>query len=437
MQKRRVRRRWWRWGGRVALVAAVLGWPKTEYGYSVQTHEQVIDLMWTPAIVPLLKARYPGLTAAQINEAHAYAYGGCAIQDLGYYPFGNEFFSELTHYVRAGDLVRSLLREAKTADELAFAVGALSHYVGDTLGHSLATNPAVGQEFPKLGARYGRLVTYEEDPHAHVQAEFAFDIDQISKRRFAPSRYLSHVGLKVSGDLLTRAFFETYGLNLRDELRGKLQRTNIAGYGFSVRRFVPRIAYAETVLHRHRMPADVQDAEFTKFEAALRQSELENQWNAYRKSAGIGTYALAGLIYILPKIGPLALLKIKGPDETAEQGYVKSLNATIAGMRLVLADVQAGDAAKLAADLPNRDLDTGAPVRPGAYRLTDEAYAHLLNELTERRKGVKVPDGLKANIEAYYADEAAPISTKKNKEEWARVQMELGLLRQMPTVAEP
>lgn len=192
-----LRMKWLRRGTLLTVCAAALFCPPANQAYSVQTHEQLIDLAWTPAIVPLLLARFPGLTSAQLQEAHAYAYGGSAIQDLGYYPFGNEFFSDLTHYVRSGDFVRSLLRNAKTADELAFAVGALSHYVGDSTGHSVAVNPSVAIDFPKLRAQYGPVVTYDESPHSHVRTEFAFDINEISKRRFAPSAYLEHVGLSL------------------------------------------------------------------------------------------------------------------------------------------------------------------------------------------------------------------------------------------------
>ena len=210
-----------------------------------------------------------------------------------------------------GDFVQALLRDAKTADELAFAVGALSHYVGDSAGHSLAVNPSVPQEFPKLRARFGPVVTYEENPHAHVRTEFAFDINEISKHRFAPSRYLSHVGLSVSTALLAKAFYETYGLHVEQVLGVQREKNTIRGYTFAVRRFLPRIAYAENVLHKHRMPADVQDEEFTKFEKALAQSDFENGWDQYRKKPGIGTYTLAGLIFVLPKIGPLAGLAIR------------------------------------------------------------------------------------------------------------------------------
>jgi hypothetical protein len=71
--------------------------------------------------------RYPGLSQDQIREAHAYAYGGAVIQDLGYYPFGSREFSNLVHYVRSGDFVQELLLESRDVNEYAFALGALSH----------------------------------------------------------------------------------------------------------------------------------------------------------------------------------------------------------------------------------------------------------------------------------------------------------------------
>ena len=259
--QRQGKRRWWVMG---LVGVALLLTPETDRAYSVQSHEQLIDLAWHGSIVPLLMDRYPKTTAAQLLEAHAYAYGGSAIQDLGYYPFGNEFFSDLTHYVRAGDFVQSLLRNAKTVDELAFAVGALSHYVGDTVGHAAAVNLSVPKEFPALGMKYGPVVNYEESPHAHVRTEFAFDINEIEKRRFAPSGYLKHVGLNVATDLLARAFYEVYGLDLYKTIGDR--RPILRGYRFAVRRFLPSIAYAETVLHRKSMPQDTTGSDIDRLE---------------------------------------------------------------------------------------------------------------------------------------------------------------------------
>ncbi len=413
-----------------AVAVLLLLTPNAGRAYSVQTHEQIIDLAWKGSIVPLLKRRFPMATEADLQAAHAYAYGGSAIQDIGYYPFGNEFFSDLTHYVRSGDFVTSLLRNARTPQELAFAVGALSHYLGDTVGHSQAVNPSVGIEFPKLERKYGPVVVYDDNPHAHVRTEFAFDINQISKRRFAPSAYLEHVGLKVSGDLLERAVAETYGLRLQDAL-GRERRAAIRGYRFSVRRFLPRIAYAETVLHRSRFPPDTPGPELDRLIHELAQSDFENGWDQYRKHAGIGTYALAGLIFILPKVGVLSDLAIRGPNPATEGLYVASVNRTVDALRKT---TQAMDGE--IAGIANRDLDTGAEVRPGGYRLTDETYAKLLAVIT-RNPAAKVPTGLKRDLESYYADSGSPISTKRHPEQWARVQADLLVLGKMEVQVEP
>jgi hypothetical protein len=364
------------------------------------------------------------MTEGQLREAHAYAYGGSAIQDLGYYPFGKAFFSDLTHYVRTGDFVRALIHDARTPDELAFAVGALSHYVGDTIGHAEAINPSVAIEFPKLRKRYGPSVPYDLGEHQHVRTEFAFDINQISKHRFAPSTYLNNVGLNVSESLMARAFYDTYGLNLYT-LLGKRGPAMVRSYRSAVRRFLPRIAYAEAVLHRDHFPADQPGPAVDRLEQELRQADFDNGWDKFRKKAGVGTYLLAGVIAVMPRVGPLSDLAIKGPTSDTEQKYVESLLHATDVLRRDLKDFDT------TADLlPNRDLDTGAKVKPGGYRLTDDTYARLLGMVTREKM---VPVGLKEDILEYYADPNAPIATKKKATQWAAVQAELVTLQAMPT----
>jgi Zinc dependent phospholipase C len=396
--------------------------------YSVQTHEELIDLAWKQSIRPILLKQYPTLTEEQLQEAHAYAYGGCAIQDFGYYPFGNAFFSDLTHYVRAGDFVLSLLHNAHTADELAFAIGSLSHFIGDTIGHSAAVNHAVPVEFPKLEKKYGSSVNYAENPHAHVQTELAFDINQLSKRRFAPYGYLKFVGLEVPRPLLRKAFFETYGINLPDIVGSK--ETSIRIYRYGVRRFIPNIARAETILHKKNFPADIPSSDFDDIKADLIQASADNNWEAYRKTPGFGSHLYAGFIFILPKVGTLKMLSIKGPTEHTEDLYVKSLNRSIKTMRRVLADFDHIDQY-----LANRDLDTGAFVKPGGYRLTDQTYAKLLAMIT-KNPGNVVPNQLKHDLIAYYADPDAPIITKKDPEKWAEVEANLKVLAGMKTIGD-
>ena len=392
--------------------------------YSVETHEQLIDLSWKNTIKPFILRHFPHTTEAELQRAHAFAYGGCAIQDLGYYPFSHEFFSDLTHYVRSADFIQNLFRDAKNANELAFAIGALSHYVGDNIGHLMAVNPSVAVEFPKLEKKYGRSVAYDKNPYAHVRTEFAFDINEISKHRMAPSAYLRQVGLSVPTALLAKAFFDTYGLNF-EEVLGK-RRPVVRGYRFAVRSFLPRIAYAEVVLHRDDFPPDAQTAAFQVFLRHLSDADFEKGWNQYRKKAGIGTYLVAWTIFILPKVGPLSQLAIRGPTPETHERYIESLNAATDNLRILLTQWDT-----VSRSLPNRDLDTGQKVVPGGYRLTDETYAKLLNQITQD-PSQPVPSELKHDIlEYYYADPQAPISTKKDKKKWECVQKELAALKEM------
>ena len=200
-----------------ALVAVVfLGFPPRANSYSVLTHEAIIDTLWIDTIQPVLIKRFPESSEEQLNGAHAYAYGGCIIQDLGYYPFGSHFFSDLTHYVRSADFLQALLDESRGLEEYAFALGAVAHYGADVEGHSIAVNRAVPLLFPKLRRRFGEEVTYADNPSAHLQTEFGFDVLQVARGHYASKVYHDFIGFQVSKDLLDRAFQKTYGLTLKD-----------------------------------------------------------------------------------------------------------------------------------------------------------------------------------------------------------------------------
>lgn len=454
------------------LLLWLFPWSRPAAAYSLLTHEQLIDLTWDTSIVPLLLSRYPTLTAEQLEHARAYAYGGCVIQDIGYYPFGDASFSNLTHYVRTGDFVVNLFRNAGNADELAFAVGALSHYIGDSNGHSLATNLAVPVEFPNLEAKYGKVVNYAEGKHQHVQTEFAFDINEVAHRRMAPLPYLRKIGMQVPVKQLSLAYYQTYGLS-EDFSGTRGHRINVGAYRFAVRGFIPRIAYAVTLIHRKHEPADPTNSEVIAMRKAVAAVSAENHWDEYRHRAGVGTWSLAGLLLILPKVGPLSLVAIKGPTVATEADYVHSVTVSIDTLNRTLKrftpppttkpsakEAAAQDpnsdpphSSELPANpnaqqnvphqsadphhpLPNRDLDTGNVVQPGGYPLTDSTYANLLHVLT-RQPNVPIPPGIKLDILAYYKDLDAPFATKKDPQRWAEVRADLTTLTGMPTSREP
>ena len=428
---------------------------RSSAAYSLLTHEQLIDLTWQDSIVPLLLSRYPNLTKADLDRARAYAYGGCVIQDIGYYPFGDRTFSNLTHYVRSGDFVVNLFRNAHDANELAFAIGALSHYIGDSIGHAEATNLAVPIEFPKLRAKYGNSVSYAEGKREHVQTEFAFDINEIAHRRVAPLRYLRHIGFRVSMRQLALAFYQTYGLT--ENFKGR-RRINVRDYRFAARTFIPRIAYAVTLLRRKHEPPDPTTPEIIELEKETAEVSRINNWDAYRRRAGIETRLLAGLLFILPKVGPLALVNVKGPTVQTEADYGHSVAVSITSLRRILrrftpeAARFKGPIPPLASltrpytsepgrrdpshPLPNRDLDTGRVVQAGGYPLTDATYAELLHRLVQN-PAQPIPPGIKEDVQKYYSNLDLPIATKQSPDRWKEVLADLNTLAGMPTSTRP
>lgn len=118
--------------------------------YSVLSHEALVDALWDTKLKPALLSSYPDATPEQLKQAHGYAYGGAIIQGLGYYPHGSKQFSDLTHYVRTGDFIVALFRESRSLNDLAFSLGALSHYIADLDGHRLATNVVEPILYPRL-----------------------------------------------------------------------------------------------------------------------------------------------------------------------------------------------------------------------------------------------------------------------------------------------
>ncbi len=408
----------------IFLVCTVF--PNSAFSYSVLTHEELIDLAWNDSIRPLLLARFPNATEAQLREAHAYAYGGSAIQDMGYYPFGNPLFSNLTHYVRSGDFVAYLFRDAQNIDEYAFAIGALSHYVGDSVGHSIAVNPSTAIEFPNLERKYGRSVTYDESPHGHIRTEFAFDIDQLANYEFAPQAYLRAIGFRVPRKALERAFLNTYGLDSHEVL-GRAHSA-LRSYRLSVRTFISAFAEAELVLHRHQFPLQPTDDNYAIFSERVSSTNYNRHWKHAFKGPGVGAHLLAVFVFIVPKVGSASDLAIKIPTPETEEWYLKSVNHSVDVYRDLLSKIKTGADFRLA--LANLDLDTGKATRPGTYPLTDKTYAQLLDRLTSNPERI-VPPRLKKNVLDYYSDPNAPIVTKKNKKAWQRVTAQLQILNGM------
>ena len=394
--------------------------------YSVLTHEEIVDLLWTSNIRPLIEHRFPGLTEDQIKEAHAYAYGGSVIQDLGYYPFGSQEFSDLVHYVRSGDFVEELLRQAQDPKEYAFALGALAHYVSDVDGHP-AVNQAVALRYPKLRAKYGPSVNYAQDKAAHLKTEFGFDTLQVAKNRYAPDQYHDFIGFDVSETLLERTFPIVYGMDLKDALPH--QDLAIGSYRWAISQLIPRMTKVALQLHQKQLASESPNFQKRKFLYRLSRTDYEKTWGKTYQKPGLGTRFLASLLRVMPKIGPFRGLGFNDPTQRTEDLYIKSINKTFDDYKVLLEQARTN-----VPQLQQRDLDTGQPTLPGEYTLADDTYAKLVTHLASNKFAQTNPE-LRDDILRFYANHSAPVKTKQNEAKWQKVQDALNQLKAAPVAA--
>jgi hypothetical protein len=415
----------------VIIILIVLISSNTSFGYSVLTHEEIVDLMWTQEIRPILLERFPDLTEDQIKEAHAYAYGGSVIQDLGYYPFGTKEFSNLTHYVRSGDFVEELIRESRDANEYAFALGALSHYASDIAGHP-AINQSVAIAYPKLRAKYGKSVRYAQDKTAHLKTEFGFDTLQVAKNRYASQQYHDFIGFKVSEPLLERVFPVVYGLQLNDVLKN--EDLAVGSYRFSISSLIPQMTRVALETHKKDLIRETPNFARQKFLYRLSRSDYEREWGKTYTRSGLGTRILATILRCIPKVGPLKGLGFNNPTPQTEDLYIKSINVTTDNYRAFLEEARAN---KLV--LPNSDLDSGGLTIADEYSLADESYARLLSKLAADQFNRTSPQ-LRDNILAFYSGMTLPTKTQKEETRRQEVLYNLNLLKsaslQSPVAAD-
>jgi hypothetical protein len=361
----------------VAFTLCLLLAASSARAYGVLTHQAIIDAAWKDSIEPLLRKRFPNASAEDLKKAHAHAYGGSIVQDMGYFPFGNTFFTDLTHYVRSGDFVENLLKSATTVEEYGFALGAMSHYNADIHGHPLGTNKAVALVYPEVRDEHGHEVTYAEDPVSHIKTEFGFDVLQVARGNYAPEDYQHFIGFEVSKELLERAFLETYGLELNDVFLNV--PLAISTYRFTIRGFMPDLTKAAWQAKK----GDIQEANpgttRRQFHYHMRRAEFNKTWGNDYERPNIFARFVAWIIKVLPKIGPLRTLAFKPPTPEAEELFYNSFNTTVEHYTQLIQQIKQQNSIKLA----NMQLDTGEPTKPGGYKLADETYAKLVLKLAK------------------------------------------------------
>jgi hypothetical protein len=401
-------------------VAALLLAPSL-YSYSVLSHEAIVDTAWDTHLRPALLKRFPQATPDELNRAHASAYAGCIIQDMGYYPFGNRFFSDLVHYVRAGDFVLNLLKEAQTLEEYGFALGALAHYTSDTRGHSIAVNRAVPMEYPKLGRKFGPVVTYAEDQTSHIRVEFGFDVLQVARGSYAPQSYHDFIGFEVQKSVLERGFYRTYGLKM-DDVFSDLDLA-LSTYRRAVSSLIPKMTRVAWDVKKDELQKAQPAATRRAFVYNLSRAAYRKEWDGKYKEPGFGTKLLAFFVRILPKVGPLKALSFKAPTQQTEALFETSFNRTLADYRSMLTAQMDGHLKP-----ENRDLDTGELTRPCEYSRADKTYAHLARELAEKGSTEDRAGAIQDVLE-FFKDLNQPFAAKTDREEWRETVAALQKLR--------
>ena len=410
----------------------VIGIATTCNAYSVLSHEAIIDAAWDTNIKPLLLARFPDSTPDELREAHGYAYGGAIIQDMGYYPHGSHFFSDVTHYVRSGDFILAMIRDSKDLNEYAFALGSMAHYAADTDGHSIGTNRAVPVLYPKLEKKYGDVVTYEEDPLAHVKTEFGFDVIEVAQHRYAPDSYHDFVGFNVAAPLLEQAFRETYGLQLKEVLAN--EQKALGSYRRDVSKLIPRATRVAWALKKDEIQKDAPGTTKRKFLYNLSRSSYEKEWGREYQPPSAWDHFLAFLYRVLPKVGPLRVLQLKTPTPQTEKMFEASFNATMDRYRKLLHEV----AEKREPELPNDNFDTGEISPPGKYRMNDDTRAEWLDKLAQRKFADVTPE-IRSELLNFFDKPDAPYATKRKPKLWEKVEVELQSLKEVkpaPVTAE-
>jgi hypothetical protein len=396
--------------------------PRLAHAYSVLSHEEVVDMAWKTTIVPMLKQRFPGITDDQILQAHAYAYGGSVIQDIGYYPFGSHYFSNLLHYVRPDIFVENLIRDSKTPDDYAFALGALAHYCGDTVGHPYI-NAVTAKENPKLRRRFGKVVTYDEDPTAHLRTEFGFDVVEVAHGHYSQQNYHDFIGFQVAKPLLEQAFLETYGLKVSDVISH--EDLAIATYRHAVSSLIPQMTKIAFIGYKDQIEKAAPGTAKSTFLYRLNRTEYAEEFGTDYTQVGFWGRVLAFILRVVPKIGPFKALKVSIPTPAEQDLYLKSVNSTVDQFNNYLGQVQASPA-----PLPPPDPKAADAAQTTATKLNsaaDKSARQATQASDPHEKVARERAAKNVAIAARKATEAAERTTAKVEEAQAS-----GVARQTP-----
>jgi len=207
----------------------------------------------------------------------------------------------------------------------------------------------------------------------------------------------------------------------------------VGSYRFAVSHMIPEMTQVALQTHKKDLMRETPNFTKRKFLYRLSRSDYERQWGKDYVKPGAGTRILSTLLRYMPRIGPFKGLAFNNPTPQTEDLYFKSINTTVDRYRAFLEEVRSDSLV-----LPNCDLDSGNVTRAAEYLLTDDTYATLLAQLSERKFDRTSP-ALRDNILQFYSDLSLPIETKKDGVRWQAVLTDLDQLKVVasaPTVAD-
>lgn len=362
--------------------------------FAILAHEAIIDAEWEKYIKPALLAKYPASTPDELKKAHAYAYGGCLMPDMGYMPFGDPYFTDLLHYVRTGDFVSELINDEKNVNQYAFALGALSHYMADEYGHSIATNKTVPLVYPNLEKEYGPTVTYADDHTSHSRIEFAYDVLQTAQGHYATIAYHDFIGFEIDSTLLATAFLKIYGENLNVVFPD--YSSTVSTFRWGVRDLIPALIRQAWHLKKAEIKKNDHTASHSKFRYHMSRRQFNKEFGSDYIRPTFKARVIAFIIAILPKIGPLKKLKFKDPGPEGEKLFNAGIDSIL--LHYTVAVEQTSNKKTKLTDI---DYDTGKPTALNEYKLTDDTYKKWLESL-QKQNFVNADDKLKFNIAHFY-----------------------------------
>jgi len=260
--------------------------------------------------------------------------------------------------------------------------------------------------------KFGRLITYADDPFSHTKTEFGFDVFQAAKSRYASAAYKDFIGFQVAKPVLERAFLDTYGMRIEQVFLNL--HLAIGSYRRAVGTILPALTRVAWQLKHQEIRKDAPSITRKKFLYNLSRSSFEKNWGATYQKPGLRSRMLTGFFHVVPRVGPFKALAFKRLTPETERLYMASLNASIDRYRESLAGADSDHL-----QLPNNNLDVGEPTKTGKYKLTDAAYAKVLHKLEGHY--LEIPQDLRSDILVFYADLSLPIETKMHKADWARL----------------